>query len=238
MMKVTIEELNLTNNIIPEAVFHQYHFRKTKEFIGKSFVGIGNVQEAFWWNRPELKNATKCLDQNTTAGNSLNLPLLSGFPSWKSNYNILINKHNAPTILHLSFKKDLSENEISYLSKVTTKAIFNTLKALNIPDKDFGAYNNDLLLKGKKICGCERTWYKNIYEEDLCLTLKYIEEKELFDKLTYGKAKPKREITGIFDEYSLNYNKAEFLELYRKNLEESLNEALDKIKATNELINL
>ena len=61
---------------------------------------------------------------------------------------------------------------------------------------------------------------------------------ELFDKLTYGKAKPKREITGIFDEYSLNYNKTEFLELYRKNLEESLNEALDKIKATNELINL
>jgi hypothetical protein len=48
MMKVTIEDLNLTNNILPEAVFHQYHFRKTKEFTGKSFVGIGNVQEAFW----------------------------------------------------------------------------------------------------------------------------------------------------------------------------------------------
>ena len=35
-MKVTIEDLNLTSNILPEAVFHQYHFRKTKEFIGKS----------------------------------------------------------------------------------------------------------------------------------------------------------------------------------------------------------
>ena len=237
-MKVTIEQLNLSKKIIPEAVFHQYHFRTTKEFIGKSFIGIGNVQEAFWWNRPLIKEKVTFLTQQEDSSNSLNLPLLDKFPEWKTNYNILINKHNAPTILHLSFKKDLAEEEISCLSKITTNAIFNTLKALNITDRDFGAYNNDLLLKGKKICGCERTWYKNIYEEDLCLTLKYIEEKELFDKLTYGKAKPKREITGIFDEYSIDYNKAEFLELYRKNLEESLNEALEKIKDTNELINL
>ena len=237
-MKVTIEQLNLSKNIIPEAVFHQYHFRTTGEFIGKSFIGIGNVQEAFWWNRPLLKNKVAILNQQEIIGNSLNLPLLDSFPEWKTNYNILINKQNAPTILHLAFKNNLSEAELKDLTKVTTKAIYNTLRALGISEKDYGVINNDLLLKEKKICGCERTWTKNIYEEDLCLTLKYKEEKDLFDKLTYGKAKPKRDITGIFDEINYPYNKNEFLELYRKNLEIAINEFLEKHKATNELINL
>ena len=237
-MKVTIEQLNLSKKIIPEAVFHQYHFRTTKEFIGKSFIGIGNVQEAFWWNRPLIKEKVTFLTQQEDSSNSLNLPLLDKFPEWKTNYNILINKHNAPTILHLAFKNDLSEAELKDLCKVTSKAIFKTLTDLKIPEKDFGVLNNDLLLKEKKICGCERTWVKNIYEEDLCLTLKYNEEKDLFDKLTYGKTKPKREITGIFDEIDYSYNKNEFLELYRKNLEVAINEFLEKHKATNELINL
>lgn len=235
-MKIKIWNLDPSKNLLPQDIYNQYYFRKTNKFIGNSFIGIGNVKTAFWWNRPLKEENLDYLTFSEETGYSLNMPLFDYLPKWKSNYNILINKHNAPTIIHLAFKNKLSEEEKIDLSKVTTKAIFATLKALNISEWDFGVDNNDLLLKNKKICGSERITYENIFEEDLCLTLKYKEEKYLFDKLTYGKIKTKKEISGIFDEINIPYDKEAFLELYRKNLEKSINEFLDKYKNTNELL--
>ena len=234
-MQVEIKTIEPSKNIWPEAIFNQYYFRKHKKFIGKSFIGIGDVKEAFWWNRPLPEEDRDCIQIEKDGLASLNLPLLNNFPNWKSKYNVLINTYNAPTIVHLQFKNNLSHEEISKLREVTLSAIIKTLKEIGFNNKDITIINNDILLKGKKICGCERIFYKNIFEEDLCLTLKYKEEENIFNRLSFGKVPPKTKITGIFDEINYSYDKAQFLTLYKKNLEVAINEVLDSFANTNSL---
>lgn len=150
----------------------------------------------------------------------------------------MINTYNAPVVMHLKFKNNLSKAELHDLKRVSTIALINTLLEAHIPEDSLTFINNDVLLQGKKIYGGERIVKDTIYEEDSFLNLKYTDEKDLFNNLSGGMFKLKNGVTGIFDEFNLKLSKMQFLELYRKNLEIAINEFLEKHKATNELINL
>lgn len=237
-MKVTIQKVNPSNNIIPPVLYNQFHFRKYKEFKGKSEVALGIIEEPLLWNRPLIEQTDQLLKLEYNNIYSFNLPFALTTQKWKSNYNIMINKNNAPLVIHLGFKNNLSSVELHDLKQISTKALLITLLELNIPENTLTFINNDLLLNGKKISGGECIIKDNVYEEDSFLNLKYEEEKELFNNLSGGSFKLKNGITGIFDEFDLKISSLQFLEIYRKNLEILFNEFLEKIKDTNELINL
>lgn len=237
-MKVKIKPINPSNEIIPDILNHQFHFRKYKEFIGKSAIVIADMKEATWWNRPLIENTDCLLRKEVDNLYSFNLPIAWTGAKWKSNYNVLLNEKNAPVAIHLCFKNTISENLKLDLRSLTSKVIYQTLITAGIPKEKIAFINNDILINGKKIAGGECIIKDNIYEENIFLTLGYIEEKAIFDRLTIGKAKPKREITGAFDEFSYDFKKEAFLELYRKALEKEFNLILEKHKDSNELINL
>ena len=237
-MKVTIQKVNPSNNIIPQVLYNQFHFRKYKEFKGKSEVALGIIEEPIFWNRPLTEQTDQLIKLEQNNIYSLNLPFALSTHKWKSNYNIMINKNNAPLVIHLCFKNKLSLKELQDLKPISTKALLNTFLEINIPKNALTFINNDILLNGKKISGGERIIKDNIYEEDSFLNLKYKEEKEVFNSLSGGPFKLKNGITGIFDEFSLKISTVQFLEIYRKNLEILFNEFLEKHKTTNELINL
>ena len=237
-MKVTIQKVKPSNNIIPPVLYNQFHFRKYKEFKGKSEVALGIIEEPLLWNRPLIEQADQLLKLEDNNIYSFNLPFALTTQKWKSNYNIMINKNNAPLVIHLGFKNNLSSVELQDLKQLSTKALLNTLLEVDIPENALTFINNDILLNGKKISGGERIIKDNVYEEDSFLNLRYEEEKELFDNLSGGSFKLKNGITGIFDEFDLKISSLQFLEIYRKNLEILFNKFLEKIKDTNELINL
>ena len=64
---------------------------------------------------------------------------------------------------------------------------FVNINYLYPPDREFrdarNCINNDILLKGKKFSGGECIHDKNIFEENIFITLHYFEEKEIFDKV-------------------------------------------------------
>lgn len=237
-MKVTIQKVKPSNNIIPPVLYNQFHFRKYKEFKGKSEVALGIIEEPLLWNRPLIEQADQLLKLEDNNIYSFNLPFALTTQKWKSNYNIMINKNNAPLVIHLGFKNNLSSVELQDLKQLSTKALLNTLLEVDIPENALTFINNDILLNGKKISGGERIIKDNVYEEDSFLNLRYEEEKELFNNLSGGSFKLKNGITGIFDEFDLKISSLQFLEIYRKNLEILFNKFLEKIKDTNELINL
>ena len=112
--------------------------------------------------------------------------------------------------------------------KLFFEVIFNLLTDLGIPKNSIAFLNNDVLLNGKKIAGMEYYLDDTKYCCALILTLKFKPEQELFDRLTYGKAKPKRQITGILDEFDIKYTKQECLQLFKDNLEYYLKQILQE----------
>lgn len=237
-MKVKINQINPTNGLIPDILKNQFHYRKYKEFIGKSEIVIADMKEATWWNRPLAENTNQLLKIESDGLYSFNLPIAWTYDKWKSNYNVILNENNTPVAIHLCFKTKLSDELKSDLRKLTGRSIYKALIAAGIPEDEIVFLNNDILVKGKKIAGGECISKDNIYEENIFLTLNYSIEKPIFDRLTIGKAKPKRAITGVFDEFETKLKKEDFLKLYKKVLEEEFNLILEKHKATNELINL
>lgn len=237
-MKIKINQINPTNGLIPDILKNQFHYRKYKEFIGKSEIVIADMKEATWWNRPLTENTDQLLKIESDGLYSFNLPIAWTYDKWKSNYNVILNENNTPVAIHLCFKTNLSDELKSDLRKLTGKSIYKALIVAGIPEDEIVFLNNDILIKGKKIAGGECIIKDNIYEENVFLTLNYLIEKPVFDRLTIGKVRPKREITGAFDEFETKLKKEDFLKLYKKVLEEEFNLILEKHKATNELINL
>lgn len=235
-MKVKISQIYPSKGIFPDILKNQFHYRKYKEFIGNSEIVIADMKEATWWNRPLIENTNQLLKLESDGIYSFNLPLAFNYDKWKSNYNVLLNKYNAPLAIHLYFKNELSAEEYSELRLIATKAVVNTLVEVGIPREEIVFINNDILLKGKKFSGGECIHDKNIFEENIFITLHYFEEKEIFDRLTIGKIKPKRDITGVFDEFKINSTKQQFLEKYQKNLETLINNFLEKYKNSNALL--
>lgn len=215
---IYIEETQPSANKRPEVVEHLFHFRKEKEFSGNNVVAIADMKEAMWWNRPQPNDTTSAWGVEKDGLPCCNVPtLFSKEHVWKSKYNILVNRHNVPTIIQIRFEHPLTTEELRKLYSMTVRVITQTLIRLGVVEQDLCHINNDLLLKGKKIMGTERTYDSatKIYTEALFITLKYQEEKDIFMRLSHGKvaATAKREITGLIDEYPA-ITKEDFLKIY------------------------
>lgn len=215
-----------SKNKFPTFIEHQFQFRKYNKVIGENEIVLANMGEAVWWNRPQIEDTEEAWGIAADGLPCCNLPISFGKKNtWKSNYNILINKNNLPIGIQLKFNHDLTLEEIRKLKHMSFAVIWNTLKKLNINEKDLCVINNDILLRGKKFIGSECVLSENVYTECIYITLKYLEEKEVFDRLSYGKvsATAHKQITGLIDEYP-NITKEEFLQIcceeFRKYLEQ------------------
>lgn len=213
---IYVEDMHPSANKYPDIIENQFQFRKNKKFTGSNVVAIADMGEAIWWNRPQIEDTEDAWGWQDGVP-CCNLPIFLGKNKvWKSNYNVLLNKNNIPTIIQLKFNHELSDEEIISLSKMSFSVITSTLLRLGVPEADLCAINNDLLLRGKKFVGIEQVpGGKDIYTECLFITLKYQEEKKLFDQLTSGKvgAQAVKQITGLIDEYE-TFTKEEFLKIY------------------------
>lgn len=213
---IYVEDMHPSINKFPDIIENQFQFRKYNKFTGENVIAIADMGEAIWWNRPQIEDTSAAWGWQDNIP-CCNLPIFLGKNKvWKSNYNVLLNKNNIPTIIQLKFNHELSDKEIELLSKMSFSVISAALLRLGVPEKDLCAINNDLLLRGKKFVGIEQVPSgKNIYTECLFITLKYLEEKELFDQLTGGKvgAQAVKKITGLIDEYE-SFTKEEFLKIY------------------------
>ena len=213
---IYVEDMHPTANKYPDIIENQFQFRKNNQFKGENVVAIADMGEAIWWNRPQVEDTEAAWGVHTDGLPCCNLPIFLGKnKTWKSAYNVLLNKNNIPTVVQIKFNHDLSAEEHEKLSKMSTTVILNTLDRLGVPQKDICVMNNDLLLRGKKFVGNEQIRRENIYTECLFITLKYKEEQDLFNRLTSGKvaATAHREITGVIDEYE-SFTKEDFLKIY------------------------
>lgn len=211
-----IEEMYPTLNKRPSIIENLFQFRKNNIFTGENMVVIADMGEAMWWNRPQIENTEAAWGIHDDGLHCCNLPIFLGKnKTWKSAYNVLLNKNNIPTALQIKFNHTLTSTEIDRLTQMSSAVIISTLDKLGVPLQDICVMNNDLLLKGKKFVGNEQVFKDNIYTECLFITLRYKEEKDLFDRLTSGKtsATAHREITGVLDEYE-NITKEDFLKTY------------------------
>lgn len=213
--KICIETMQPTQGKCPEIIENQFQFRKNNKFVGENLVVIGDMKEAVWWNRPQIEDTEAAWGEHKGMP-CCNLPISFGkSKTWKSNYNILLNKNNIPTIVQLQFNHILSIDELNRLKHMSFAIILNTLKKLKVKEEDLCVLNNDLMLKGKKFIGSEQVYRENVYTECIYITLKYLEEKNLFDQLTSGKvsATAHKQITGLIDEYP-TITKEDFLKIY------------------------
>lgn len=202
-----------SKNIIPKEVYQQFNFRKYSTWEGENSVTIIDMQEPVWWNRPLKANTEEALSVASDGIYQCMLPLFKETSQlWKTNYNVLVNKNNLPTLIQLKFENPLSTQQLQQLLSMSFWVILQTLIKLGVPETDLCCLNNDLLIKGKKFAGSERIYRDNIYTECLFINLKYEDEKELFSQIYQGK-KPHRLITGILDEYP-NLTKETFIEAY------------------------
>ena len=221
--KIIIEDLAPSQNKIPEVLNNQFQYRKTGDIVGENQIVIANMLEPIWWNRPLAKNTTQLIGIEPDGLYSCNLPLFNPKLEWKAAYNVLLNKNNIPIATHLHFEEEFTETELEYLHSATLVAIYKTLLDIGIKSEYITFLNNDILLNGKKFCGIEIIETMNYYEENTFITLNYLEEKEIFERLKVGNIPPKRSITGIHDEYpELKFTKEDFINIYIKHYEEYL----------------
>lgn len=227
-MEIKLEILNPTINNYNTIFEQQFEFRKNNKFTGGNWAAIGIVESPFWWNRPLQKNSNKAklVKLETNGLYSVNLPLILENIPWKSEYNLLVTKESIPFLIQLKFKKTISNSGRQQLHELLQNTIIKTLLDIEIPKSSIVSLNNDILLNGKKIAGFEYCLKENIYCCDGILTLRFKQDSKLFDKLSYGKAKPKTAISGVFDEFKINYTKQECLNIFKSNLEYFINQAI------------
>lgn len=228
LASIYIEEMFPSNGQYPDIIEKQFQFRKNNIFSNENLIAIADMGEAIWWNRPQIENTDQAWGIHSDGLPCCNLPIFLGKNMvWKSEYNVLLNKHNIPTIIQIKFDKELTENEWNEIKKMSFSVISRTLLRLGVVETDLCVINNDLLLRGKKFSGSEQIIKRdlNIFTECLFVTLKYSEEKELFDKLTCGKvsATALKQITGLIDEYP-EITKEKFLEIYCEEFKKYLEE--------------
>lgn len=218
-IKVHITDLNPSNNISPEILKHQYTYRTTKNFVGKSEIAIGNMLEPIWWNRILPDKADNTLLKNASNGiYSYEFPLLDSIPKWKANYNILLNTNSMPVAIHINSATPFTVKEKTLLGQLIYKNLIATLADFNIPEDAVYAFNNDLFINQKKFFGGEKIATENVYEEDVIITFNYNTDKILFDQLTYGKSTAHWPITGILDEFPGAFTKEDFLQHFQDNI--------------------
>jgi hypothetical protein len=197
-----------SKGIIPQAIQEQYEWRKTKQFAGNSWIGIAQLEEPIWWNRP-LTSET-LVRQEADGIWSLNLPYIGGFESYKTGYNLLLNKNSIPIAVHLELNPNWPAQKIEQIKQMVTTAVYDSLIELGVNPETLVFAHNDLLYNGKKFMGNEQRIENNVFTENTIITLEYTPEKEIFERLT-GKYALARGITGIIEETQC-FTKQQFLD--------------------------
>jgi hypothetical protein len=179
-------------------LYNQFIWRTEKKFIGENVIAIMDNQEAVWWNRP-AESAVFCkLEEDGLY--SYNLPYAGSTNQlFKTQYNLLLNKHSVPIAIHIKLDDTWTEEDKLLLQKMCQTCIYDTLLDLGVAKEDLSIPKNDLLFKGRKFMGAEYASEGLVYSEDLVVTLKVQPEQEIFQRLT-GQYALKRPITGISEE--------------------------------------
>ena len=221
-IKFYTEPMVPSKNQNPHIMFNQFQYRKTGEFIGGSEIAFALMEEPIWWNRPLPEDTTELVKLEPDGIYSYNFPLYIPKKAWKSDYNILLNKYNCPLAIHLKFDHTLTQEERTAISTLSHTVILKTLLDFGIQESAIGVMNNDLWLYGKKFSGGEQLFGDNTFSEDVLITFRYKDEKDVFDRLTYGTAEPKKQITGILDEFPDLCTQEQFIEKFFVNAKEYL----------------
>ena len=197
-----------SKGIIPQAIYDQYEWRKTKKFAGNSWIGIAQLEEPIWWNRPLTSESLS--KQEADGIWSLNLPFIGGRDTYKTGYNLLLNKNSIPIAVHLELNPAWKADKLEQIKKMVSTAVYSSLVELGVKQENLVFKHNDLLYNGKKFMGNEQ-WVENgVFTENTIITLEYTPEKEIFERLT-GKYALARGITGIIEETQC-FTKQQFLD--------------------------
>lgn len=198
-IKIRIEDLSPRenkNSILDD----QFNWRKTGTFTGESIVSIVNPVEPVWWNRPLDSDVLIKVEDDGLY--SYNVPFAYrdvDRQSYKSGYNLLLGKFSLCIAIQISFDEGWSETQKEKLSRMSYSLLGESLLELGVEENHLSVVRNDFLYDKKKFAGLERKITDDLFYEAYVITLEYLPEKEIFDRLT-GKYAHTRLITGIQEE--------------------------------------
>lgn len=219
-LEIFIAPMVPSKGINPKIMQDQFIFRKTGIYNGKSTIGIADMQEPIWWNRP--LDSDSLVKKEVDGLCSYNMPLAGG-QAFKSAYNILLNKNSVPIAIQLLIDRNWTTEQLEILHTAVFSAVYNALISLGVDANRLTNPHNDLLYDGKKFMGIESLEKNGWYSANCFVTLQYSPEKMVFDRLT-GEFAQSRGITGIIEETGL-FTKEEFI----KALLEEFNKILAKL---------
>ena len=207
--KIMIWPVSPSNNQNPSILYDQFIWRKSNKYNGESIIGIGDVKEPVWWNRPVTSN--EVVKQESDGLYSYNLPYIYRRNDIKQYYNILVNKNSIPVIFMIKMQEHWTSAQRKALHQFVVKAAYNALIALGIKESELIMVKNDLIYHGRKFIGNEEAEYGGWYGGATIITLRYTDEKDIFARLS-GKYPTERGICGIQEESNDLFTKEQFLE--------------------------
>jgi len=207
-----------SKGITPLMIERQFVWRNTGHYDGEAEIGIADMQEPIWWNRP--LHSDTLVKQEPDGLYSYNLPFIGGADVYKTGYNMLLPKNSIPIAGMIRINGKWTDAERNVLKTLMSKAVYNALIALGVDSKKLTVVHNDILFNGKKFMGTEEKAQGLWYSINTIITLQYAPEKEIFDRLT-GEYAQARGITGIIEETNL-FTKSEFMNMLVSKIQELL----------------
>ena len=154
---------------------------------------------------------------------SCNLPYIKHEASFKTGYNILVNKNSVPVTAHIKIDASWTPNDLQKAKTMAADTICSTLVKLGADGSKLKKIGNDVLYENKKFMGNEYALENGVLSEDLVITLEYSPEKDIFKRLT-GKYALCRGITGIIEETGRIFTKEQFIAELKSELESAISE--------------
>lgn len=219
-INVCIQPLAPSKNEHTTTIPRQYLWRTEHKFIGENEMGIADIQEPIWWNRP-LTSTVFC-KQEDDGLYSYNLPFWQGTTNvFKTGYNILLNQNSVPIGVHIQVDDTWCEEQLERLDNMVDHCVYKTLLDIGVLAEDLNFPRNDLYWKAKKFACGEKIFKDNVFTQNVVVTLKVKPEQDIFQRLTgtYAHAK---EITGILEEVP-GTTKEEFVSILFKHLQDYVN---------------
>ena len=204
----------------PEILQQQFDWRNGKAYTGNNVLVFADIKENVCWNRPLNSDVFVKQEEDGLFSYNLSLAWRNETLAWKASYNVLLNKDNLPIAGMIKVNPDWTHSQIKALNRLMIDGVYNTLIRLGVDKNKLQQPNNDLLYEGKKFCGLEFINNGDWISIDCFLTLKYKEDKEVFDRLT-GQFVKHKSIAGILEETEL-FTKEEFITVLTEELQELL----------------
>lgn len=223
-IEIKIFELAPSKGITPEIIKQHFNWRKTNKCLIENTIGIGDVKEPIWWNRPYQSDTI--IKQEPDGLYSYNLPYIYRRNDYKTGYNLLVNKNSIPLMILIRVEPNWGFRQHAILdNSFSNTAIYKALLDLGVDKTKLKLVNNDIIYDNKKFVGTESAIYGGWFGSASVITLKFNEEKEIFERLT-GKYKGHRNICGIQEETGNIFTKEQFLERLKIRLQEQADRLL------------